>query len=115
MSDAIGSGQPGLRRNVKPDRAPLRVTPNHDDVLAVLAAIAAYEEGDAECSNYVIDWETGLKPSTVDLVLHYLWLQDMIECKLCGDSGRHPPVGDTRRVLGSRERCWGPWGRYRSV
>ena len=115
MSYVIGSGLPGWRRNVKPDRAPLRVTPNHEDVLAVLTAIAAYEEDDAACSNYVIDWETGLKPSTVDLVLDYLWFQDMIECKLWGETGRRPAVADTRRVLRFRDRQWGPWGHYRYV
>jgi hypothetical protein len=100
---------------VKPDRAPLRVTPNHEDVLAVLSTIAAYEEDDAACSSYVIDWETGLSPSTVDGVLDYLWLQDMIECKLWGDPGRRPAVADTRRVLRFRDRHWGPWGRYRKI
>jgi hypothetical protein len=81
----------------------------------VLSVISEYEDDAAACSNYVVDWETGLDPSVVDDVLEYLWMADMIECRVSTGRSRVPAVADMRRVRPDCARRWGPWGRYRST
>jgi hypothetical protein len=93
----------------------LRATPSPEAVQVVLSVISEYEDERAVCSSYVVEWETGLDPAVVDAVLEYLWMADMIECRLSSGQSRFPPADDMRRVRPDRERRWGPWGRYRST
>jgi hypothetical protein len=93
----------------------LRPAPSPQDVQTVLAVISEYEDEGGTCSSYVLDWETGLDPSTVDDVLDYLWMADMVECRVSSSQSRLPAASDVRRVMVDRERMWGPWGRYRST
>jgi hypothetical protein len=93
----------------------LRATPSPEAVQVVLSVISEYEDEPAVCSNYVVDWETGLDPATVDDVLEYLWMADMIECRPSTGHSRFPSAADMRRVRPDGQRLWGPWGRYRST
>src|ERR1035437_8280492 len=82
---------------------------NLEEVKDVLAVIGLYEDGDEDCNNALIDHETGLKSSTVDEVLEYLWKSDQIE----GDmmvGGRNPSLDDGWRALPGRARTWGDAG-----
>jgi hypothetical protein len=102
----------GQRRSTGPGWG-LRTTPSPQDVQIVLAVISEYEDENATCSSYVLDWETGLDPATVDEVIDYLWTEDMVECRVSSSQSRQPAASDVRRVMVDRERLWGPWGRYR--
>jgi hypothetical protein len=93
----------------------LRATPSPEHVQEVLSVIFEYEAEPTPCSSYVVDWETGLDPTTVDDVLEYLWMADMIECRTTPGASRFPAASDMRRVRADRPRLWGPWGRYRST
>jgi hypothetical protein len=83
-----------------------------EDVEEVLAVIGLYEDADQDCSNVLIDHETGLDSATVDEVLDYLWKSDQIEA-IMTLGGRSPSLDYIRRVLPDRERLWGDDGRYR--
>ena len=86
---------------------------NLEEVKDVLAVIGLYEDGDEDCNNALIDHETGLKSSTVDEVLEYLWKSDQIEGVMIV-GGRNPSLDDVRRVLPDRERLWGDEGLYQA-
>jgi hypothetical protein len=68
----------------------LRATPAPQDVQIVLGVISEYEDEVATCSSYVLDWETGLDPATVDEVLDYFWTADMVECRVSSSLSRCP-------------------------
>ena len=90
----------GRRRSTGPGWG-LRTTPGPQDVQIVLAVISEYEDENATCSSYVLDWETGLDPATVDEVIDYLWTADMVECRVSSSLSRPPAAArGFRRATG---------------
>jgi hypothetical protein len=85
--------------------------PSAEDETDVLVVIGLHEDSDQDCSNQVIDAETGLDPATVDAVLDHLWRTDRIEA-IRTDGNRSPSLDKIRRVLADRERLWGDDGRF---
>ena len=80
-----------------------------DDAKDVLAVIGLCEDGDEDCNNALIDFESGLNPATVDEVLDYLWKSDQIE-GIMTPGGRNPSLVGILRVLPDKERQWGDDG-----
>lgn len=83
-----------------------------DYVKDVFGVIGLHEDRDEDCNNALLDFETGLDPTTVDEILEHLWESNRIEAILTVGS-RHPSLESIRRVLPDRNRLWGDVGGHR--